>query len=73
MKESIESMLWDFIVNNDIATGDEINLVAKINGWSEKTMFDVIYARTGFRSYEQCKLAGYSGTCELDDYYYIEE
>lgn len=26
MKESIESMLWDFIVDNNIATEDEMRL-----------------------------------------------
>ena len=36
-------------------------------------MTDIIYARTGLRSYEQCKDEGYSGTDELDSYYCLNE
>lgn len=68
MKESIEAMLWDFIVDNNIATEDEVRLVSDINGLNEETMTDIIYAKTGLRSYEQCKDEGYSGTDELDSY-----
>lgn len=73
MKESIEAMLWDFIIDNNIATEDEVRLVTDINGWSEDTMTDIIYARTGLRSYEQCVDDGYSGTDELDSYYCLDE
>lgn len=73
MKESIEAMLWDFIVDNNIATEDEIGLVSDINGLSEDTMTDIIYAKTGLRSYEQCVDDGYSGTDELDSYYCLDE
>lgn len=73
MKESIEAMLWDFIIDNNIATEDEVRLVTGINGWSEDTMTDTIYARTGLRSYEQCVDDGYSGTDELDSYYCLDE
>lgn len=73
MKESIEAMLWDFIVDNNIATEDEVRLVSDINGFNEETMTDIIYARTGLCSYEQCKDEGYSGTDELDSYYCLNE
>ena len=73
MKESIEAMLLDFIVDNNIATENEVRLVSDINGWNEETMTDIIYTRTGLRSYEQCKDEGYSGTDELDRYYFIDE
>ena len=73
MKESIEAMLLDFIVDNNIATDDEVRLVSDINGFNEETMTDIIYARTGLRSYEQCKDEGYSGTDELDSYYCLDE
>ena len=59
-------MLCDFIVDNNIATEDEVTLVTNINGWSEETMTDIIFARTGLRSYEQCVNDGYSGTNDLD-------
>lgn len=73
MSKSIESMLWDFIVDNNIATEDEVRLVSDINGLNEETMTDIIYSRTGLRSYEQCKDEGYSGTDELDSYYCLDE
>ena len=73
MSKSIESMLWDFIIDNNIATESELQLVTDINGWNEETMTDIIYARTGLRSYEQCKDEGYSGTDELDSYYCLDE
>ena len=63
---SIEAMLCDFIVDNNIATEDEVTLVTNINGWSEETMTDIIFARTGLRSYEQCVNDGYYGTNDLD-------
>lgn len=47
--------IWDFIVENGIATGDEVRLVIDINGYSEGSLNDIIYARTGFRSMEQYK------------------
>lgn len=73
MSKSIESMLWDFIVDNNIATESELQLVTDINGFNEETMTDIIYARTGLRSYEQGKDEGYSGTDELDSYYCLDE
>ena len=73
MSKSIVSMLWNFIVDNNIATDNEVLLVSDINGWNEETMTDIIYARTGLRSYEQCKDEGYSGTDELDIYYCLDE
>ena len=71
--ESIEFKLFDFIVDNNIATEDEIKLVTGINGWSENVMFDIIYERTGIRSYEQCVNEGYTGTDDLDCYYGLGE
>ena len=73
MKESIEAMLLDFIVDNNIATDDEVRLVSDINGWNEETMTDILYARPGLRSYEQRKDECYSGTDELDSYYCLDE
>ena len=70
---SIEVMLCDFIVDNNIATEEEVTLVTNINGWSEETMTDIIFARTGLRSYEQCVDDGYAGTDDLDRYYGIDE
>ena len=73
MSKSIESMLWEFIIDNNIATESELQLVTSINGWTEETMNDVIYAKKGLRDYEQCMSEGYTGTDELDSYYCLDE
>lgn len=71
--KGIAVMLWDFIVENYIATEEEVSLVTGINGMNESTMLDIIFVRTGNRSYEQCKLDGLDGTDELDEYYGLNE
>ena len=45
--------VWDYIIDNGIATQDELQLVTDINGYSVDTLNDVLYARTGYRSIEQ--------------------
>ena len=45
--------IWEKIVAFGIATDEELSLVTCINGYSEETLNDVIYARTGFRDLEQ--------------------
>jgi hypothetical protein len=54
MENRLLDKLWDFITVNEIATDDEIRLVTNINGYNEETLNDIIYARTGYRDYEQC-------------------
>lgn len=53
--------LWDLLVDNKIATNDELNLISYINGWSIETLNDVLYARTGYRDIKQFK------ECELNE------
>ena len=45
---------WDFLVNNGIATDEEIDLVTCINGYNDESLDDILYARTGYRYFEQC-------------------
>ena len=73
MSKSIESMLWKFIIDNNIATEKEVALVTGINGWKEETMTDIVFYRTGLRSYEQCVSEGYEPSEELDYYYGLNE
>lgn len=44
---------FDLLVEYGIATEDEIQLVIAINGYTGKTLNDILYARTGYRSWEQ--------------------
>lgn len=45
--------MWDYLTENGIATEEELQLVTDINGYNEETMLDVLYARTGYRNFEQ--------------------
>ena len=45
--------VWDYIVENGIATEEEISLVTSINGTNEDTFNSILYCRTGYRSLEQ--------------------
>lgn len=54
MKEELENLIFDFIVENEIATEQEITLVTKINGWSVETLNSIIYCRTGYHDAKQC-------------------
>ena len=45
--------MYDYLVEYDIATDKEINLVCCINGSSIDTLNDILYAKTGYRSLEQ--------------------
>ena len=47
--------LWDYIIETQIATEEELKLVTCINGYNEDALNSVIYARTGYRSMEQIK------------------
>lgn len=54
--------LWDNLVDYSIATEEELQLVTKINGYSESSLNDILYVRTGYRSWEQ-----YQGEDEEDE------
>lgn len=46
-------MMYEILLDCDIATEDEINLVTKINGWNEQSMLDILYVRTGYTDFTQ--------------------
>lgn len=67
----LEKAWYNFITENNIATEKEVNLVTDISGYSESTFLAIVYARTGYRSYEQLLDDGYSSNEELSEYYNI--
>lgn len=67
----LENVWYNFITENNIATEKEVNLVTDINGYSEDTFLSIVYARTGYRSYEQLLDDGYPSNEELSEYYNI--
>ena len=48
--------LWDYIIDYEIATEDEICLVTSINGTNLDTFESILYSRTGYRDLEQIKM-----------------
>jgi len=44
---------WGLLIEYGIATEDELQLITSINGYTGKTLNDVLYTRTGYRSWEQ--------------------
>ena len=48
-----KTKIWDYIVEKQIATEEELKLITCINGYNEEALNDVIYARTGYHDMEQ--------------------
>ena len=46
---SIETM-YDILVNYEIATEEEVNLVTTINGYNIETLQDILEVRTGYKN-----------------------
>jgi len=45
--------IWDYLIENMIATEEELQLITSINGMNEESLNSVLYCRTGYRSVEQ--------------------
>jgi len=64
--EKLENLLYNFIVDNEIATADEVSLVTNINGYNEETLNDIIWCRCGYHDVPQL------WDCEPDGYFFTE-
>lgn len=45
--------LYRYIIDNNIATEEELNLIIDIFGYNEEVLNNVLYAKTGYRDIEQ--------------------
>lgn len=45
--------IYDYLIDNEIATKNEIDLVTYINGDNVTSLLDILYVRTGFTSWIQ--------------------
>lgn len=45
--------IWDKIIDYEIATEQELDLITSINGYNLNSLNDVIYVRTGYRDIGQ--------------------
>lgn len=62
-----ETLIYDFIIENEIATESETDLVTSISGYSVETLNDIIECRTSYHDIEQL------WDCEQDCYYFNDE
>lgn len=46
---------WNEMLDDGIATEDELQLVTDINGYSIETLDAIVYSRTGYHTWEQYK------------------
>ena len=49
----MEERIWNYLVEKEIATENELQLVTDVAGYSIETLEAVIYARTGYNNLEQ--------------------
>ena len=53
MKTMTLEEMWLTLESYEVATEDEMRLVTDINGYNEQALLDILYARTGYRTFEQ--------------------
>lgn len=44
---------FDYLIEYEICTEEEMNLITSINGYNEKSVNDILYVRTGYNSLKQ--------------------
>ena len=47
--------LWDYLLETQLATEEELQLVTSINGFSLETLESILYVRTAYRTLDQIK------------------
>lgn len=50
--EKIEE-IYDYLIDDQLFTAGELSLLCCINGYTEQTLNDAIFARYGFRTFEE--------------------
>ena len=53
--EIMRDELWDYLIETNTATEEEISLVTSINGWSLDSLESILYSRTSYRTLAQIK------------------
>lgn len=51
--ENRKTELWDFLIDYEIATESELQLVTSINGYNLESLESVLFVREGYRSLDQ--------------------
>ena len=55
MEELTLDELFNTLIDEALFTEEELQLLTNINGYNMETLNDAIYARYGYRDYEQMK------------------
>lgn len=53
--KSTTSVMWEYLENNVGVSEETLRVVTDINGYSEETLLDILYAVTGYRNFEQAE------------------
>jgi len=55
MTELIETteQAWDYLIENMLATDEELRLITGINGFTVESLEQLLYYRTGYRDFNQ--------------------
>jgi len=48
-----KEQMWDYLKDVVLVSEQTLQVVTDINGYSEETMLDILYAVTGYRSFDQ--------------------
>lgn len=51
--EYTKEQVWDYLIDNNIATEETLRTITNINGYNIETLNDVLYSATGYRDIEQ--------------------
>ena len=50
-----KEQMWDYLKEVVLVSEQTLQVVTDINGYSEETMCDILYAVTGYRDFDQYK------------------
>ena len=50
---TIENLLYNYYIDSEMFTQDELDLITNINDWNVETFNDVLFSRYGYRDLEQ--------------------
>lgn len=48
-----KEQMWEYLEETIGVSQETLDVVTSINGFSEETMLDILYAVTGYRSFDQ--------------------
>lgn len=51
--ENMKDLAWNYMLENNLATEEELQLVTDVAGYSMEVMHDILYSRTGYNYFGQ--------------------